>query len=111
MKMVRIADFPNCCTAYIIHDFGNTRQAFKDNTKYTIKETIANIEQAIIDMPNIKADYCGLIIAITNSEQIVVHKALQKIGFKRVKQDFKKHRHRETTLQLWFWNKQGGNYE
>lgn len=97
--MINTQFYPNCCTAYTMDNFGNTSQYHKDNTKYTLKETIQHIKEQLNDLPKAHA----LVTAITNSEQIIVHKALKKCGFKRVKRDFKKLQHPETTLQLWFY--------
>lgn len=90
-----ITNFPGCCVAKVIHNFGGT------NVTEGIKETISidEIKKRLLD---ITFRYYGcILIATTNSEQKEANKALKEMGFKHSKW-IPKQAHSETKVRLWW---------
>ena len=92
-------DFPGCCTAKVILDFGQTKTAEYGDDKYTEEE----IEQYIIKQEKVFEMYknIALLVAITNNEQTVAATVLKRLGFRCTRSAGKK-QHPDTKIRLWF---------
>ena len=88
-----IQEFPGCCNAYIISNFGGTSTAFirRPLTQKQIEKDL-----------NYYIEFYGgkLLTATTNNKQITANRALKACGFKRTPYMDKLH-HPETKLALW----------
>jgi len=100
---MRTEEFPNCCTALVLTDFGQTELSGYGNhpvnavsLEKEIRETIDNTEEIY-----------AVLVATTNSQQKVANKVLKKIGFKGTEQ-MSKGQHK-TKLTLWWYPLRGTN--
>lgn len=91
-------DFPACCTAVIMKDFGESGVAEGGDKLYTEKQIESYINKTI----NIQRKYGkAMVVATTNSEQKVANKVLRKLGFKYSKWS-SKNQHKNTKIRLWY---------
>lgn len=90
-------DFPGCCTALVLTDFGNSHTSeygFHDYGYQRIRdEVIEQVEDAKRDM--------GIITAILTSEQTKARAVLKELGFIGTG-DAEKGRHHEVTIELYY---------
>ncbi len=93
---MNIVDFPFCCTAHILTDFGESAVAEGGNKQIKEKDLIKYIKDQAL-----KYDEHAVLTAITNSQQKTANKALRKLGFNRSKWMNKK-QHSNTKIRLWY---------
>lgn len=95
---IRISDFPNCCSASVMHAFGGSRTAMygredrPDETKLAAEVAEKMKAQQTMGF--------GIITAMLTTEQTVAAKVLEGLGWKMVTESHK-NKHSETKLQLW----------
>lgn len=94
---MKIVDFPLCCTASIIFDFGGT--ALSAGKKEA--ESVESLRQRLKTLVDIYG--CDLLVAITNSEQKNANKVLLEAEFEHTPWMSKK-AHAESKIRLW-WKK------
>ena len=91
-------NFPACCTAIIINNFGESAVAEGGNKKYTEEQ----IEKYIKETVDLHRQFGkALAVVTTNSEQTVANKVLRKLKFKHSKWVSKK-QHAETKVRIWY---------
>lgn len=93
---MRNKEFPGCCTARVVYDFGGTMtSAFNTGgvTKARIKAYLR------LRIKSAKGIEC--LIATTNDDQTEANQALEEMGFNCSDWMHKK-RHSETKLKLWW---------
>lgn len=93
---MRCKEFPHCCTAHVIVDFGESIIAEGGNHPIT-KDVI----KAYIKMKARIYDHHAFLTATTNNEQKTANKALAELGFKHSKWMIKE-QHPQTKVRLWF---------
>lgn len=91
-------DFPACCTAIIVRDFGESDAAEGGNQVYT-PEKINNFLEA--REKTHKAYGKAMVVATTNSEQKVANGVLLARGYKHSKW-MSKPQHKNTKVRLWY---------
>ena len=95
---MKAIDFPACCTASIMKDFGESQFAEDGDDLYPE----AKIEKFIKDTIAVKRAYGdAMITVITNSEQKRANSVLRKLGFNHSKWAAKS-THPETKIRLWY---------
>lgn len=95
---MHIDEFPYCCTAKIITDFG--QEYPDDDLEYSVEDIIEYLNQRI---PNVRDDGNGVVVAITTSNQKNAAEALTRLGFYTNEKPMKKGRNRDTgDLFIWF---------
>lgn len=95
-----LEDFPACCTAKIICDFGG-----EESWEYEENEVENDVDDIIKwcnqKIPMLTVDGFGLVVAITTDVQKYTNEALEKLGFYH--HEAEKGRNHETgKLHMWF---------
>ena len=98
---MRIRDFPHCCTAKIIVDFGESDVAEGGAWPVTQEEIESYILGKIERYSQPFYGYATL-VATTNNEQKTANKVLLKLGFKHSTWMSKK-AHKNTKVRLWWY--------
>lgn len=95
---MRTFDFPYCCTAKVIADFGESKVAEGGDREVTYEEVTEYIKEKMSAWYN---QGLAVFTAITNSEQTVANKALTDLEFQH--SDWMgKSQHQETEIRLWW---------
>ena len=92
---MKIYDFPNCCTARIMLDFGDTWTSGMQTAKADFDKLEKDIDS------NIRIYGDNLLTAITNNQQTTINNLLRKYGFKHSTW-MSKRTHSDTKLRLWW---------
>jgi len=93
---MNIVDFPHCCTAHIMVDFGESYTA--EGGAHSIKSSeIIKKLKFFCGMYN----YHALFVATTNNQQKTANKTLLKLGFSHSRWLSKK-QHPNTKVRLWY---------
>lgn len=95
---MRKINFPYCCTASILVDFGESDVAEGGNKNYTTEE-IKKYVTAEITSPYAACD--AAIVIITNSEQTKVNSVLREMEFDHSTW-MSKEQHEETQIRIWW---------
>ena len=95
---MKTLDFPHCCTAKIVADFGESVFAEGGAKDYTLKEVESFLKAAIKDIYNSKR---AAIVATTNSDQKIANKALRNLGFSHSNW-MSKEQHSKTKIRIWW---------
>lgn len=91
-------EFPHCCTASILVDFGESEVAEGGAKIYSVKE----IEGYIVAQLNSYYNaHMAAVVVTTNSEQTRANAALRNLKFEHSTWMSKK-QHRETKVRLWW---------
>lgn len=98
---MRIKDFPYCCTAKIIVDFGGTETSEGDIGEIPEDVLLAQFCKQAVYFGSRIGRSTAILTAITNNEQKVANDLLKKIGFKSSKW-MSKEQHPETKIKLWY---------
>jgi len=93
---MKAQNFPNCCTARIVYDFGGTRLSGMDT-----EPTNENVLKRQIKDEMRWSSRGRLFVAITNSDQKTAAKVLRELGFSHSKW-LSKAQHSETKMRLWW---------
>lgn len=91
-------DFPHCCTAKIIVDFGESAVAAGGNRPVTVDEITKYLQKTITSY---KGYGYAMLVATTNTQQKSANKALANAGFEHTTW-MKKTAHPETRVRLWW---------
>ena len=91
---MEIEDFPCCCTAKVLKNFGETHVT----EGQFVKEEEKALEERIVKYTN-RYSSLAVLTTITNSEQKTANKVLKKLGFKSTKW-LKKVQHKETKINI-----------
>lgn len=91
-------EFPHCCTAKLIVDFGESSIAEGGNGLYSLEQIEEYLEKQLHSWYN---KSLALFTVITNNEQKVANKALRNLGFNHSKW-ISKEIHPETKVRLWW---------
>jgi hypothetical protein len=91
---MKLEQFPFCCTASIVYDFGGTQvsEHIHNKSKGAIETYLRSV---------LKYKEGHLYLAITNSQQKAANSVLKKLGFKHSKW-MSKRAHPETKIRLWW---------
>ena len=93
---MRNKQFPGCCTARVVYDFGGTMTA-EFNTSKIAKSKI----KAYLRLKIKQARGRECLIATTNDDQHQANQALEELGF-NCSDWMSKETHAETKLKLWW---------
>ncbi len=102
-----VRDFPHCCTAKIIADFGESIVAEGGDRPVTLEEVTDYLKEKIDRYANGIFSGYAVLVAITNSDQKTASKALRQLGFKHSTWMQKK-QHPDTKIRLWWYPLMGG---
>jgi len=94
---MKIDEFPMCCNAYILTDFGGTRITAGEKMERTTEQFITDLGTWIQHYGH------KCLTAFTNNEQTNVNAALEACGFE-CSDWMEKRQHPETKIRLW-WRK------
>jgi hypothetical protein len=89
---MKVANFPGCCTARVLCNFGGTEVTAGRKASHTLEEVEKWITSKL-------SGNCSVVI--TNSDQGVVNQALRNLGFKHSTW-MKKRYHSRTKIRLWW---------
>ena len=93
---MRSNQYPGCCTAKCIFDFGGTKTAEFRTGRVTKKSIETYLRTKIKEC---KGTVC--LTAFTNDDQVEANAALRKLGFKCTRWMSKK-QHAKTKIRLWW---------
>lgn len=94
----KIKDFPYCCTAAILYNFGESYAAAGGGYEPDAKA----FEKTILEEIKTHKVYgYAMITAITNSQQKCANKVLRRLGFKSSRW-MSKTAHQDTKIKLWY---------
>jgi hypothetical protein len=95
---MQLLEFPHCCTAKLIVDFGESDVAEGGDREVTYGEVRNYVQGQVQSFYNRQL---AMIVATTNSQQTVANKVLEDLGFKHTKW-MSKRQHPETRVRLWW---------
>lgn len=95
---MKILEFPHCCTAKILVDFGESTIAEGGDREVTYDEVLSFVKEQMSAWYN---KYLAVFTAITNSEQSVANKVLTDLEFEH-SDWMSKTQHQETKIRLWW---------
>lgn len=96
---VETLDFPHCCTAMLLVNFGESFAAEGGPYRTDKKKMCTQIVRALIN----QHDEGGAVaVAMTNSEQATANELLAALGFRSSRWMGKKE-HYDTTVKLWWF--------
>lgn len=93
--MLKVTPYPCCCTAFNISNFGGTDVSAGYKPSYDYDALLARLQKIIQDYGRYA------LVAITNDEQTVAIKALEKCGFEGSPW-MEKNQHNHTRIRLWW---------
>jgi hypothetical protein len=93
---MRITDFPNCCTAKIVYDFGETAVSGMYKGARTKKEVRKYLKEELLWSRGV-----ACVVVITNSSQKNTNAVLRELGFCHSPWMEKKP-HSNTKIRLWW---------
>tara|TARA_R110000851_G_scaffold258416_1_gene410878 strand:- start:948 stop:1280 length:333 start_codon:yes stop_codon:yes gene_type:complete len=101
--MLKIKNFPHCCTAKVLCGFGQTGTAPEAYNAKFIDPTVKQIKTEIgIQLNAAKAMGNAVVTVIVNDEQVNACQALKEAGF--LSSDWmSKKNHPETKVMLWWF--------
>ncbi len=94
---MKTVDFPACCTAKIVTEFGESDYA-EGGPLEPIKEAV-NAYLKIAEL-NTRLSGLAVVVVTTNNEQSVTNKVLRERGYKHSKW-MKKRQHPATKIRIW----------
>ena len=100
MSFVRQTRFPNCCTAEILFNFGETKTNGCDIGGSEVCEE--SLEKLLRERINWAGVTGNMLVAITNNQQKTMSKLFRKHGFRSSKWAAKQN-HPETKIKLWYF--------
>lgn len=92
-------DFPSCCTAMILSQFGESEVAEGGYEEQNFKRLKSYIEH---NLKAIRSQGFAMVCVTTNNEQKITNKVLLEIGFKHSAW-MSKTNHPETKIRLWWY--------
>ena len=102
---MKVTNFPYCCTARIIYDFGESNLAEGgdyDQDPVKLKEYIEDTVSKYDGSRGYFSPAIGALIAITNNQQKVTNRVLRKMGFDHSTWITKKD-HPESKIRIWWY--------
>ncbi len=94
---MKIVEFPSCCTAKLVTDFGESNYA-EDGPAIVTKKIID--DYLIKAETNIRALGLAVIVVTTNNEQKITNSVLRKRNYKHSKW-MRKIQHAGTKVRIW----------
>lgn len=95
---VYVETFPACCTARVLHNFGESGVAAGGSHSQDYDSMKTQVEREI---QRYRDDGLAMLTATTNNDQVTANAVLRDLGFKRTKW-MKKDLHPETRVCLWW---------
>ena len=93
---MKCVEFPGCCTAFILHDFGGSNLCAGTKAAVAKTKIEAWLKQV---MTNTSGNRC--LVIMTNNQQKVANGVLLELGFKHSKW-MSKTQHSESKIRLWW---------
>lgn len=90
-------DFPGCCTAKLLLDFGDSADSEFSDCKFDEDHAEAHLKWALSSY-----SYCGMLVAMTTTQQVPANEWLKAKGFECTP-PCKKEQHHYTDLILWWY--------
>lgn len=95
---MKTLEFPHCCTAKLMVDFGESIYAEGGDQEYSLKQVEKFIKGEFTNWYN---NSLAFFTVVTNSDQKIANKALRNLKFKHSKW-MSKTAHPETKVRLWW---------